>query len=111
MKETVITLSWLVAMLLVTPLAFSVAADSPADTAAKTTSQSHHALQPDIEKQRKEADQQAHQSLNQDAVAALQLTQQAVNDIGSNKKDAAMGAIEQANGKINILVPETQRTH
>ncbi len=104
MKETVTTLAWLLAMLLVVPLAFSVAADSSADTAAKTTPQSRHALQPDIENQRKEAEQQAHQSLNQDAVAALQLTQQAVNDIGSNKKDAAMTAIEQATGKINILL-------
>jgi hypothetical protein len=100
MKETVATLAWLLAMLLVTPLAFA----ATADTTAKATPQSHHALQPDIEKQRKEAEQQAHQSLNQDAVAALQLTQQAVNDIGSNKKDAAMATIEKATGKINILV-------
>jgi hypothetical protein len=100
MKETVATLAWLLAMLLVTPLAFA----ATADTAAKATPQAHHALQPDIEKQRKEAEQQAHQSLNQDAVAALQLTQQAVNDIGSNKKDAAMATIEKATGKINILV-------
>jgi hypothetical protein len=104
MKETVTPLVWLLAMLLVTPLVFSIAADSSVDTTAKTTAQSHHALQPDIEKQRKEAEQQAHQSLNQDAVAAVQMTRQAANDIGSNKKDAAMTAIEQATGKINILV-------
>jgi hypothetical protein len=104
MKEIVPPLVWLLAMFLVTPLAFSIAADSSADTASKTTAQSHQALQPDVEKQRKEAEQQAHQSLNRDAVTALQLTQQAVNDIASNKKDAAITAIEQATGKINILV-------
>jgi hypothetical protein len=61
-------------------------------------------LRPDIESQRQQDQKEAEQSLDQDAIAAVQQTDQAVKDIAANKKDAALSDIEKATGKINILL-------
>jgi hypothetical protein len=61
-------------------------------------------LRPDIESQRQQDQKEAEQSLDQDAIAAVQQTDQAVKDIAASKKDAALSDIEKATGKINILL-------
>jgi YfdX protein len=60
-------------------------------------------FRPDIESQRQQEEKQAQQSLDQDAIAAVQQTEQAVQDIAANKKNDALSDIEKATGKINIL--------
>lgn len=60
-------------------------------------------FRPDIESQRQQEEQQAQQSLDRDAIGAIQQTEQAVKDIAANKKNDALSDIEKATGKINIL--------
>ncbi len=65
---------------------------------------------PEAEKQRAEAQQQAQDTLDKDAVAALDETRKAAKAIADGKNDEAISAIERATGKIAILVarkPET----
>jgi hypothetical protein len=63
---------------------------------------------PDVEKEREQAKLKADQSLDQDAIAAVNETQTAIDDIAANKKGDAMSAIEAATGKINILLARNQ---
>jgi hypothetical protein len=65
---------------------------------------------PEVEKQRKEAEQQTEKTLDRDATAAIEETQKAVKAIGDNKTDEALAAIEQATGKINILLARNPAT-
>ncbi len=57
-----------------------------------------------IENMRKDAEQQAEARLDKDAIAAIEETQNAIRAIAGNRKDDAVRALEQATGKINILV-------
>ncbi len=59
---------------------------------------------PEVEKERQSAQEQANQALDQDAIAAINQTQNAIKAISQNKKDDALAAIEAATGKINILL-------
>src|SRR5580700_12026846 len=59
---------------------------------------------PGVEKERKQAEEEAGKSLDQDAIAAIAKTQVAIDAIASNKTDKALQAIEQATGKINVLL-------
>src|ERR1700691_3907741 len=59
---------------------------------------------PEVEKERQSAQEQANQALDQDAIAAINETQNAINAISQNKKSDALAAIEAATGKINILL-------
>src|ERR1700688_315188 len=59
---------------------------------------------PGVEKERKQAEEEAGKSLDQDAIAAIAKTQIAIDAIASNKTDKALQAIEQATGKINVLL-------
>jgi hypothetical protein len=63
-----------------------------------------HQVRPDIENERKNAQQQAEQSLDQEAVAAIEQTRKAIDAISANKTDEALAALEQASGKINVLL-------
>lgn len=65
---------------------------------------------PDIERQRKEAEQQAQQSLDQEAMSAIEETQNAVTAIAANNTNEAIAAIERATGKINILLARNPAT-
>jgi YfdX protein len=60
-------------------------------------------FRPDIESQRQQSQKEAEQSFDQDAIAAIQQTAEAVKDIATNKKNDALSDIEKATGKINIL--------
>jgi hypothetical protein len=79
----------------------AVAADTGS---ANANAQVRSSAKPEINKQRQQAEQQARQSLNQDAVAAIQLTRTAVDAIAANNKNDALKAIEQAEGKTSILL-------
>ena len=72
--------------------------------------QAEQQTRPDVEKQRRETEEEAKRDLNQDAKAAIDETQRAVNAIAQNKSDEALSAIEQATGKINILLARNPNT-
>lgn len=59
---------------------------------------------PEIEKERQQIEQQGQQNLDQDAVAALQETQNAIKAISGNNSSEALKAIERASGKLNVLL-------
>lgn len=96
----------------------SAAAAPPA-----TTTQSQN--QPDIDKERKDAEQKARpevesqlqqarrdaeKSLDKEAIAAIDETNKAMEAIAANKIDEARAAIERATGKINILIARNPTT-
>lgn len=84
------------------------APSQPAPSTPPPGQQQH--LNPDVEKQRDEQKQQAQGNLNLDAVAAIDETQKAIDAIASGNKDKAMSAIEDATGKINILLARNPST-
>jgi hypothetical protein len=59
---------------------------------------------PEVEKERQSAKSQANQALDQDAIAAINQTQNAIKAISQSKKNDALAAIEAATGKIDVLV-------
>jgi YfdX protein len=65
---------------------------------------------PDVEQERKNAEEQASKSLDQDAIAAIDDTTKAVQDINANKPKDALSDIELATGKINILLARNPST-
>lgn len=76
---------------------------------AASPGQQQH-LNPDVEKQRDEQKQQAQGTLNPDAMTAIDDTRKAVDAIASGDKDKAMSDIEDATGKINILLARNPAT-
>jgi hypothetical protein len=69
-----------------------------------------HEVRPDIENERKSAEQQGQQSLDKDAIADIELTHKAIDDIAANKTDDALHDIEQATGKVNVLLARNPAT-
>ena len=65
---------------------------------------------PEVEQQRKEAEQKAEKTLDKEAIAALEDTTKAIKAISDNKIDEALAAIERATGKINILLARNPAT-
>jgi hypothetical protein len=65
---------------------------------------------PGVEQQRKEAQQEAEKTLDKEAIDAISLTQKAINAISNNKNDEALSTIEQATGKINVLLARNPST-
>ncbi len=59
---------------------------------------------PEVEKERQSAQLQANQALDQDAIAAINQTQNAIKAISQSKKNDALAAIEAATGKIDVLL-------
>jgi YfdX protein len=70
----------------------------------KQRQQAEQQLRPGIEAERQKDQKEAEQSLDQDAIAAIQQTENAIKAIAANNKNDAMAAIEAATGKINILL-------
>lgn len=75
----------------------------------KQRQQAEQQARPGVEKERKQAEEEATKNLDQDAIAAITDTQAAIDAIASNKSDAALKAIEQATGKINVLLARNPR--
>jgi hypothetical protein len=70
----------------------------------KQRQEAEQQFRPDIEAQRQNNEAQAKGTLDQDAIAAVGLTGEAIKSITENKKDNALSSIERATGKINILI-------
>lgn len=68
------------------------------------------AARPDVEQERKKEEEQASKSLDQDAIAAINATSKAVQDIAANNTKDALADIELATGKINILLARNPST-
>jgi YfdX protein len=88
-----------------TPATPSTSSPPPSNSSdiQKQHEEAERQFRPDIESQRQQEEKQAQQSLDQDAIAAVQQTEQAVQDIAADKKNNALSDIEKATGKINIL--------
>ena len=83
----------------------------PQDNSASQQQQdAERQVRPEVEKQRNEQNRQAQSMLNQDAIAAIDQTQHAINAIAAGKKQEALSDIEKATGKINILVARNPAT-
>lgn len=65
---------------------------------------------PDVEKQRREAEQQAQNKLDQEAATAVEETRRALAAINDDKPDAALSAIESATGKMSVLLARNPAT-
>ena len=82
---------------------------SPPDL-QKQRQEAEQQARPEIEQERKQAEDEASKNLDQEAMAAIDETQKAIDAIAANKTDQAMAAIEQATGKINILLARNPAT-
>jgi hypothetical protein len=72
--------------------------------------QAEQQARPEVEKQRKQAEDEARKSLDQDAKTAIEQTRNAVEALSKNKIDEALSDIEQATGKINMLLARNPNT-
>jgi hypothetical protein len=92
-----------------TPQTSSPANPAPAASPQRSEPGQQH-LNPDVEKQRNEEKQQAQSTLDPEAVAAIHDTHKAIEDISSGDKQKALDAIEDATGKLNILLARNPST-
>jgi hypothetical protein len=76
----------------------------PAPDFQKQHQQAEQQFRPQIEAERQKDQKEADQAIDQDAVAAVEQTDDAIKSIAQNNKADAMAAIERATGKINILL-------
>lgn len=97
-------------MLVFVAFATGVHGAESAGTSAASRAQAEAAARPQIERQRQEAEQQAKSTIDQDAVAAIQETENAIKAIAEGKNDQAIASIERASGKINVLVARDPST-
>jgi hypothetical protein len=67
-------------------------------------------MRPALERQRSQAQESAEKSLDSEAIAAIQQTERALNAIMEARIDEALAAIEQATGKINVLLSRNPAT-
>ena len=105
MENPVPLRSWIVAAIgcLSTLTAAASAQQNPGPTTAPSRAQRQAQASPELERQRQQVEQQAQQTLDKDAVAAIAETQNAIRAIADGERDEALAAIERATGKINIL--------
>jgi len=97
--------SWIVIVIgcLAILTAAARAQQNPGPTTAPSRAQRQAQASPELERQRQQVEQQAQQTLDKDAVAAIAETQNAIKAIAAGKRDEALAAIERATGKINVL--------
>jgi hypothetical protein len=79
------------------------------DTQAKSTlemqrNSAEQQARPDLEQWRKEAEQDAEKTLDNDAIAAIDQTVKAIDSIAAGKTADALQLIEEATGKVNIVL-------
>jgi hypothetical protein len=72
--------------------------------------QAEQLAKPNINQEKQKAEQSAKQSLDQEAVAAINSTKKAIDAIKANHRDQALQNIEQATGKINVLLARNPAT-
>jgi hypothetical protein len=76
---------------------------SPGSSQASRTNTQKKAQQ-SVDQQRQQVEQQAKGRLDQEAIAAIMETNNAVKAIEAGRNDEALAALERASGKIDILV-------
>src|SRR3982750_1364638 len=81
-----------------------------ATTQPQVQAQVQAQAQPQIERQRREAQQEAERTLDKDAIAAIEATQRAIEALDQGNTGDAIPAIEQATGKINVLLARNPNT-
>lgn len=79
-------------------------------SAAPSSDRTAQDMRPEVEANRREAQQEAEKTLDREASAAIQQTERAVAAIGEGKIDEAVAAIEQATGKLEILLSRNPAT-
>lgn len=72
--------------------------------------QANQRTRPQVEAQRRQAEDEAEKNLDQEAIAAVQQTERALIALSENRIDEALAAIEQATGKINVLLTRSPAT-
>jgi hypothetical protein len=77
---------------------------------AQAQAQAQAQANPKIDEHRQQVEQEARKTLDQDAVAAIDETRNALKAITSGKSDEALAAIERGTGKINVLVARNPAT-
>ena len=82
------------------PASAATPAQSNQNAAAKSQAASH----PAIEQQRQQAKERGAQTLDKEAIAAIEQTRQAAKAIAAGNTDEAINLIQQAIGKIDVLV-------
>ncbi|MBB5343325.1 YfdX family protein [Tunturibacter empetritectus] len=80
---------------------------APADTQHDATQKQYG---PDVEAQRQQNQKEADQTVDKEAIAAVEQTRQALAAIQANKKTEALAALERATGKINILLARNPKS-
>jgi outer membrane protein OmpA-like peptidoglycan-associated protein len=86
------------------------AAQTPTSSQTQSETRNQPYSQPDVESQRREAEQQAQLTIDQEAVVAIAETQNALRAIAANDGTETLAAIERATGKINILLARNPAT-
>lgn len=117
MKRTTHALTpvWATALALCTalPAAVAVAQQNAGGTPTTATTQAtpttaqtqaRSQAQPEIDRQRQEAEQQAERALDRDALAAIDETRNALKSIEARRADEAKAAIERALGKLDLVL-------
>jgi hypothetical protein len=77
---------------------------SPTPDLQKQHDKAEQQFRPEIESQRQQSENEARQTVDQEAIAAITQTEHAIESITQNKKEDSLAAIERATGKINILL-------
>ena len=72
--------------------------------------QANQRIRPEVEAERAQAQDQAAKTLDNEAIAAIQQTERALVAIAEDRVDEALAAIEQATGKINVLLSRNPAT-
>lgn len=89
------------------PQANVATANTPADAQHDATQKQ---LGPDVEEHRQQNRKEADQTVDKDAIAALEQTRRALMAIQASKKTEALAALERATGKINILLARNAKS-
>jgi YfdX protein len=89
----------------------TAAAPAPSSSSLQQQRESaEQQVRPDVGEEQKNAQNQASNSLDQDAITAIADTTKALQDIAANKTKDALADIELATGKINILLARNPAT-
>jgi YfdX protein len=72
--------------------------------------QADQRTRPEVEAHRRQAQQEAENTLDTEAIAAVQQTERALNAIAEGRMEEALAAIEQATGKVNVLLSRNPAT-
>lgn len=86
------------------------AADARKSNHRQAQNQAEQLAKPNINQEKQQAEQSAKQSLDQEAIAAIKSTKEAIDAIKANHNDQAIQKIEQATGKINVLLARNPAT-